>query len=223
MRTTALIISLSVALSGWVSTESRADSRASTGTASPLPRTEPLSLSAQQMSRDLSEYLRRWEAQEEHLGERKRQRLEVARYHLATENDDLFFDHDPAAREETEDILRSVALKLLRENVKESPAINSLLRPLESSGDRLKAKSSGWSLRVSPRFGFGDNPDLGANFSVRHGRILSRFTLGFRDRPERDETAVFLHYEDRSRYFRLNQSLDGNGRQVWTLTLRWQF
>ena len=218
---------IAVTLSGILSlaaAEGRAVPRSSGPGSSATSRgSSSLPPSAWRMHRELTRSLRQWADSANLVGERQRQRLEVARFHLANDAADGRFELDPVAREETEYILRSVALKLLRERFEQSPPVADLLSRFESGGDRLRRRSSGWSLRISPRFELGNNPHLGANFSLRRSRVWSRFTAGFRQHFERDDLALFLHYEDDRLYIRLKQELADDGDDSTTLSLRWQF
>lgn len=179
--------------------------------------------SAQRLQADLGPLIRRWQESEKLLGERKRQHLWIARFHLANERAGVWRDENPQAVEETEAIARSVTLKLLREHLERSPPIEGLLQRLESGGQSLKERGSDWRLRVSPRVDLGREPFLGANLSLRQRPVLSRFVTGFRQHLGQDASTLFLQYEDDRLHVRLQYETTRDDNNLATLRLRWLF
>ncbi|MEE8524384.1 MAG: hypothetical protein V3T72_10670 [Thermoanaerobaculia bacterium] len=182
---------------------------------------EELPASVREARNELGDILRRWEQDEEALGERRRQRLAVARFHLRAEDFGRSLADDPNALEETTDILRSCVGKLAREVVERRLGVDRLERRF----NRPDPEPGTVRLRFSPRVALGgDNAYLGARLRLVDGtdQVWSRFALGYSERLERDERSVYLQYDGDDSFLRL-EHVDGSAGEEIGLSVRWKW
>lgn len=199
---------------------------AGTGDSAP-PCTEKATAEAvafQEVNREIGEFLRRYREQEERIGENRSLRLEVARYHLGSEDYGRSLYDDRAALEETKDILRACASKLLRERLERLAvdwAPNRFDRLLEPSD----TAENGLRLRLSPSVHLGHDPSLGAKLRLRGaGSFWDRWSLRYRQSLDEGNRAMALQYDDARRIVRLEHVLDAElGDERVLLSVRWRF
>lgn len=169
-------------------------------------------LAKKQLKQDLNGFLDRFSEQEEMIGERRRQELQVALFNLQREEFGLPLQDDPVAMEETEDIVRSCVFKILREEVESSLPFELALGRLERHRDRLVPKlgnDEGLRLRISPRFAVGGNSYVGAKFQLLGTEgPLSRWSLTLRQSVNQNRGALGLHYEEGPWDFQVQHSFD---------------
>ncbi len=182
----------------------------------------------EELKDDMRVYLQRWREDEELLGERRRQRLQVARYHLFAEEFGRPLADDPTAFEETKDILLSCVSKLARARLERTPLAQRFAGRMESLGDSLRTGDGDgtWSFRVSPRVGLGSHGYYGAHLRLQKSPddLWSHFLLGFRQRFEENEHSLYLQYQDGDRFVRL-EHVDGDelAGDRYVLSLRVRF
>jgi hypothetical protein len=193
--------------------------------AAPPPRESPvvdeLPAGMLQARDELADLLRRWQQDEEILGERRRQQLSVARYYLRSEDFGRSLADDPNALEETTDIVRSCVGMLAREVLERRLGVDRLQRRLE----RPDPEPGTLRLQFSPRVAIGgDNSYLGARVRLVDGtdQVWSRFALGYSERLERNEHSVYLQYDGDGSFFLL-EHVDGVGGEEIGLSVRWQW
>ena len=185
------------------------------------PQAEELPEKVREVRDELADVLRRWEQDEEEIGEHRHQRLAVARYHLRTEDFGRSLADDPNALDETTDILRNCVGKLAREYLERRLDLDRFERRRE----RPAPEPGKFRLRFSPRVALGgDNASLGARMRLVSGSdsLWSRFALGYTERLERDEHSVYLQYQSADTFLRL-EHVDGQGGEEIGLSVRWKW
>ena len=170
-------------------------------------------LAKKQVQRGLDGFLDRFNEQHEMIGERRRQELQVALFHLQREEFGLRLRDDPVALEETADIVRSCVFKILREEIESTLPFELALGRLEKHRDRLTPNvgrgDSLLRLRISPRFGVGSDSYVGAKLQLRGGEgPLNRFSLHLRQSVKHSRNALGLEYADGPWDVRLQHSFD---------------
>ncbi len=195
-------------------------------TAPPCAADETVEVAAfEELNRDLGEFLRRYREQEAAIGERRRLRLEVARYHLGSEDYGRRLRDDPAALEEATDILRGCVSKLLRERLERVAVEIAPDRFDRLRSSRTGEDADGLRLRISPSVHLGHDPSLGAKLRLRGaGAFWTRWSLRYRQSLDEDRRAVILQYADARHVVRLEHVSDDDlgGEQV-LVNVRWRF
>lgn len=170
-------------------------------------------LAQKQLKRDLDGFLNRFSEQEEMIGERRRQELQVALFNLQREEFGLPLQDDPVALEETADIVKGCVFQILREEIENTMPFELALSRLERQRDRLMPDrgdhDDGLRLRVSPRFAVGGNSYVGAKLQLLgSGGPLSRWSLSLRQSVNENHNAVGVRYEEGPWDFQLQHSFD---------------
>ncbi len=169
-------------------------------------------LAKKQLKRDLDGFLDRFNEQQEMIGERRRQELQVALFHLQREEFGVRLQDDPVALEETADIVRSCVFKILREEIENSMPFELALGKLEKHRERLMpdvGRDDGLRLRISPRLAVGGDSYVGAKLQLRGTEgPLGRFSLRLRQGLHQNRNSLGLQYEDGPWDVQLEHSFD---------------
>lgn len=214
-------------LTGFLATVAAAQpNTAGTGDTVP-PCTEPAATEVaafQEVNREIGEFLRRYREQEERIGENRRLRLEVARYHLGSEDYGRRLYDDRAALDETKDILRACVSKLLRERL-ERLAVDWAPDSFDPFRDPSDNAEDGLRLRFSPSVHLGHDPSLGAKLRLRGaGSFWDRWSLRYRQSLDEGNRFMALQYDDARRIVRLEHVLDVvHGDERVLVNVRWRF
>jgi hypothetical protein len=182
-----------------------------------------------ELNREVGEFLRHYREQEEAIGD-GRWRLEVARYHLGSEDFGRRLHDDPEALDEATDILRSCVFKLLRKRI-ESTALELVVdrfdrvERLHHRGDSNEDADDRLRVRVSPSVRLGHHASVGAKLQLRGaGEGWTRWSLRYRQNLDDDIQAIALQYADGHRIVRLEHVAGDlvRGEQI-LLNVRWRF
>jgi hypothetical protein len=170
-------------------------------------------LAKKQIRRDVGVFLNRFNEMEEMIGDRRRQELQVALFHLQREEFGLSLQDDPIALAQTADIVRSCVFKILREEIENTMPFELALGRLEKHRERLTPNVGGAGsslrLRISPRFGVGDNSYVGAKFQLRGSDgLLDRLSLRLSQSVNENRNVFGVQYQDGPWDVELQHSFD---------------